>query len=76
MFLEMFVRAEVVVLAVLEDEDTILGQQLVLEDEVGNLRKFLQCIRWVGKDQIELLMAALQKPEHVAFNQYMILRMY
>jgi len=60
---------EVVVLAMLEHEDTILVQQVAIQNEVWNLREILQCVRRVGKDEVELLLAALQEAEHVATNQ-------
>ena len=57
---------EVVVLAVFQTEDAIGQQQLVLEDEVGQGGDLLQRIGWVGKDEVELLVARLEKAEHVA----------
>ena len=48
---------EVVVLAVLEDEDAFGGEEFLLEDKVGYLRQFLQCVWRVGKDEVKLLPA-------------------
>ena len=48
---------EVVVLAVLEDEDAFGGKEFLLEDKVGYLRQFLQCVGRVGKDEVKLLSA-------------------
>ena len=66
---EPWVVGEVVVLAMLENEDAILVQEVSIQDQVGNLRQFLQSVRRVGKDEVELLVATLQKTEHVATNQ-------
>lgn len=63
------VVGEVVVLAMLENEDAVLVQEISAQDQVGNLRQFLQSVRRVGKDEVELLVATLQKTEHVATNQ-------
>ena len=48
---------EIIVLAVLEDEDAVCFQQVLLEDKTGNGRQLLQGIGRIGKDEIELLMA-------------------
>ena len=48
---------EVVVLAVLEDEDAFGGEDVLLEDEVGYLRQFLQGVGRVGEDEVKLLSA-------------------
>ena len=48
---------EIVVLAVLEDEDALRLQQAMLEDEIGNSGQLLQGIGRVGKDEVELLVA-------------------
>ena len=48
---------EVVLLAVLEDEDAFGSEDFLLENEVGNLRQFLQCVGRVGKDEVKLLTA-------------------
>ena len=64
---------EVVVLAVFEDEDASLVEQVAFEDEPGDLGQFLECIRRIGKDEVELLMAALQEPEHIATDEQVAL---
>ena len=48
---------EVVVLAVLEDEDAFGGEDVLLEDEVGYLRQFLEGVGRVGEDEVKLLSA-------------------
>ena len=60
---------EVVVLAMFEDEDASIVEQVAFEDELGYLGQLFECIGWVGKDEVELLMAALQKSEYIATNQ-------
>ena len=56
---------EIVVLAVLEDEDALRLQQAMLEDEVGNGGQLLQGIGRVGKDEVELLVAGLNVAEDI-----------
>ena len=60
---------KIIILAMLENEDSTFVQQVAIQYEVWNLRKFLQGVRWVGKDEIKLLLAGFQKAEHVATNQ-------
>ena len=51
------VLGEVVVFAMLKDEDSVLGKEILLEDEVGDGGKFTKCVWRVGKDEVELLLA-------------------
>ena len=60
---------EVVVLAMLEYEDSILVEHVTVEHQVRNLRQFFQCVRRVGEDEVVFLVVALQKAEHVASDQ-------
>ena len=60
---------EIVVLAVLEYEDAFLVQQVAIKNEVWNLWQFLQCVWWVGEDEIKLLLARLQKAKDIATYQ-------
>ena len=60
---------KIIILAMLENEDSIFVQQVAIQYEVWNLRKFLQRVWWVGKDEIKLLLAGLQEAEHIATNQ-------
>ena len=54
---EMRMGGEVVILAMLEDEDAIRGEDALVEDKVGDLRQLLESIGRVGKDEVELLTA-------------------
>lgn len=65
---------EVVVLAVLEDEDAVGLEQAVLEHEVGNGGQLGQCVGRVGEDEVELLVARLEEAEHVAAHEYVVAR--
>ena len=56
---------EIVVLAVLEDEDALRLQQAMPEDEIGNGGQLLQGIGRVGKDEVELLVAGLNVTEDI-----------
>ncbi len=73
MFQEAGMVGEVVVLAMFEDEDASLVEQVAFEDEPGYLGQFLESIRRVGKDEVELLMTALQEAEHVATDEQVAL---
>ena len=53
------------VLAVLKHEDAVILQQPFFEDKVGNGGQFFQGVGWVGKDKVKLLMATLDKTEHI-----------
>ena len=48
---------EIIILAMFEDENAFGSKDVLLEDEVGNLRKFLECVGRVGKDKVKLLAA-------------------
>ena len=69
MFDKVGVLREVVVLAVLKDKDAVRRQQTLLEDDVRDGGQFLQRVWRVGKDNVELLVARLQKAEDVAANR-------
>ena len=56
---------EIVVLTVLENEDTTFFQQVLLEDEVGNGGQLLQGVWRISKDEIILLVAGLDVAEDV-----------
>ena len=60
---------KIIILAMLENEDSIFVQQVAIQYEVWDLREFFQGVRWVGKDEIKLLLAGSQKAEHIATNQ-------
>ena len=61
MLQEVGMQGEVVVFAVFEAKDTLRLQQLLLEDELRNLRQLLQGIGRIGKDEVDQLMTRLQK---------------
>ena len=65
---EVGITAEVVVFAVLEDEDTVVLQQVVLKDKPRNGRQFLQRVGWVGEDEVVLLLATLDEAENIGTN--------
>ena len=60
---------EIVVLAMLENEDAALVQKATIQYEVWNLGKLLQRVWRIGKDEIELLLAGSQEAEYIAANQ-------
>jgi acyl-coenzyme A thioesterase PaaI-like protein len=63
---EVGVGREVMVFAMLEHEDAAIAEQLLFEDKVRNGGKLFQGVGRIGKDEVELLSAALQETEHVA----------
>ena len=69
MLQESWMVGEIVVLAMFENEDAALVQKVTIQNEVWNLREFLQSVRWIGKDEIKLLLAGSQEAEHIATNQ-------
>ena len=60
---------KIVVLAMLENEDALFVEKIAIEYEVWNLRKLLQRVWRIGKDEIELLLAGSQEAEYIAANQ-------
>ena len=56
---------EVVILAMLEDEDAIRGKDALVEDKVGDLRQLLESVGWIGKDEVKLLSARLAEAEYI-----------
>ena len=69
MFQESWMLGEIIILAMFENEDSIFVQQVAIQYEVWNLRKFLQRVWRIGKDEIKLLLAGSQEAEHIATNQ-------
>ena len=49
----------------LKYEDAVGSKEVVGEDKIGNLWKFLQGVGRVGKDEVKLLMTALDKAEDI-----------
>ena len=68
-FHEVFVLGEIVLLAVLEDENAILVEQLMLEYEVWERWQLFQRIRRVGKNEVERLVAGFHETEDIAFDE-------
>ena len=66
---EMGMGREVLVFAMLEDEDAAFGQQSLFKDECWNGGQFLQGVRRVGKDKVELLFARLDEAEGIAADR-------
>ena len=69
MFQESWMLGEIIILAMFENEDAIFVQKVTIQYEIWNFREFLQSVRWIGKDEIKLLLAGSQKTEHIATNQ-------
>lgn len=65
---------EVVVLAMFEDEDAVSLQQPFLEDDIGDGRQLLECVGWVGKDEVVLLSTGLQEAEDITTENAGIVR--
>ena len=63
---ESWMVGEIVVLAMLEYEDAVLIEHIAIQYEVWNLWQLLQCVWWVGKDEVILLLVALQEAEYIA----------
>ena len=57
---------EVMVFTMLENEHAALRQQVLLEHEVRQQGQFTECIGRIGKDKVELLVAALDESEHIS----------
>jgi hypothetical protein len=72
MLYEVGLSREIIVLTMLEDEEPVGLQQVLLEDEAWNLRQFLQGVGRVGEDDVELLPATLQEPEHIATDKHVL----
>ena len=60
------IATKVVVLAVLKHQYAIVLQQSFLKYQSRYRWQFLQCVRRVGKDKVELLFARLDIAEHIA----------
>ena len=73
---KMGVRREVVMLSMLENEESIGRKKVLREDEIRDGWQLWEGIRRVSKDEIELLMTALYESEDVALDQYMLLGTY
>ena len=63
---EVWIVGEVMVFAVLEDEDAAVFQQPAFEDEAGDGGQFLEGIRGIGEDEIKPLLARFNITEYIA----------
>lgn len=60
---------EIIVFAMLKDEDASFVEIVAIQNEVRNLRQLLQSVWRIGKDKVKLLLAGLQKTEYITTNQ-------
>ena len=60
---------EIIVFAMLKDEDASFVEIVAIQNEVWNLRQLLQGVWRIGKDKVKLLLAGLQKTEYITTNQ-------
>lgn len=67
---------EVVVLAVLKAENAVLSKDAFRQNKVGQVGQCLQLIGWVGKDELELLVAAFYESEYIALDECMVVCPY
>lgn len=65
---------EIVMLAVLEDEQTAGAQHALAKDELRYGGQRGQSVRRVGEDEVVLLLARLDEAEHVATDEDVVLR--
>lgn len=56
---------EIIVFAMLKDEDASFVEIVAIQNEVWNLRQLLQSVWRIGKDKVKLLLAGLQKTEYI-----------
>ena len=60
---------EIIVFAMLKDEDASFVEIVAIQNEVWNLRQLLQGVWRISKDKVKLLLAGLQKTEYITTNQ-------
>ena len=60
---------EIIVFAMLKDEDASFVEIVAIQNEVWNLRQLLQCVWRISKNEIKLLLAGLKKAEYITTNQ-------
>ena len=66
---KMGIGGEIVLLAVLEDEDAVVFQKSLLKDETGNRGKLFQGVWGIGKDEIKLLLTGFDEAEHITTDR-------
>lgn len=64
---------EIKLAGMLHDEESSLFNQLFLNDGLGDGLQFGQIVRWIGKDQVELLRGMLQVFEHIRLQRKQLL---
>ena len=57
---------KIVLLTMLEHQDTAILQQVLLENQSRDGGQFLECVRGIGKNKVELLFARFDIAEHIA----------
>ena len=57
---------EVILLSMLEDEDTVRFQDTFFKDDAGYRRQLFHGIGRIGKDKVKLLFARLDIPEDIS----------
>ena len=55
---------KIVLLTMLEHQDTAILQQVLLENQSRDGGQFLECVRGIGKNKVELLFARFDIAEH------------
>ena len=63
---KVWISREVIVFAVLKNEDAVVFQKSSLKDEAGDRRQFLQGVWRICEDKVKLLFARFDIPEHIA----------
>lgn len=70
MLQEIGMAGEIIVLAMLQDEDSTFLQQIARHDDIGDFFQIGQGIGRVGKDEVKLLIAPSQIAKHITTNGY------
>lgn len=70
MLQEIGMAGEIIILAMLQDEDSTFLQQIARHDNIGNFFQIGQGIGRVGKDEVKLLIAPSQIAKHITTNRY------
>lgn len=73
MLYEMRIGREIVILAMLENEDAFRLQEVALEDETGDCREFSQSVWRIGEDKVKLLLARFDEAKDISSERYCIL---
>ncbi len=63
------VVSKAICLTMFKDKDSILGKQVVVQHEIRNGGKILQCIRRISKNKVELQVTAFQEFKNVTLNK-------